>query len=153
MAGHCADCTGCCIVFSVEEVGKAFGEPCRHIGKTLFGVGCTIYENRPDACRKYVCLYLDSQRRMDVPSMPENMRPNVSKVVLGWPWGTDRETLFVYPYPDHPTAWQRAPVSGYLKDVLARGGKVVVVVGEKRIAIKGDIAFVGTEAEFADLLQ
>jgi hypothetical protein len=40
-----------------------------------------------------------------------------------------------------------------LRDVLARGGKVVVVSGDKRIAIKGDMAFVGTEAEFAEILK
>lgn len=153
MAGFCQDCTGCCIVFEVKDVGKAFGEPCKHLGKTLFGTGCTIYEQRPDACQHYVCLWLDSQRQIDVPSMPEAMRPDVTKVVLGWPWGTDRETLFVYPYPGYDNAWQKAPVSHYLRSVLAKGGKVVVVAGDKRIAIKGDMAFVGTESEFADLLQ
>lgn len=152
MAGMCQDCTGCCIVFEVKDVHKAFGEPCKHLAKTLFGIGCQIYEDRPDACRHYVCLWLDSQRRMDVPSFPENMRPDITKVVLGWPWGTDRETLFVYPYPGHDNAWQRPPVSQYLRSVLAKGGKVVVVTGEKRIAIKGDMAFVGTESEFEELL-
>ena len=152
MAGLCQDCTGCCIVFEVKDVGKAFGEPCKHIGKTLFGTGCTIYHERPDACQKYVCLWLDSQRRVDVPSLPENMRPDVVKCVLGWPWGVDRETLFVYPYPSHIGAWQKPPVSDYLRMILDRGGKIVVVAGDKRIAIKGDMAFMGTEDEFADLL-
>ena len=85
--------------------------------------------------------------------MPEGMRPDVTKVVLGWPWGTDRETLFVYPYPGHESAWQKPPVSKYLGMVLARGGKVVIVTGDKRIAMKGDMAVVGTEEEFANLLQ
>jgi hypothetical protein len=80
------------------------------------------------------------------------MRPDVTKVVLGWPWGEDRETLFVYPYPGYETAWQKPPVSHYLRDVLARGAKVVIVAGGKRIAIKGDMAIVGTEAEFESLL-
>lgn len=152
MAGLCADCTGCCTVFEVEAVGKAFGEPCKHLGKTLFGPGCQIYNERPDACRHYICLWLDSQRRVDVASMPESMRPNITKCVLGWPWGTDRETLFVYPYPGHDSAWQKPPVSEYLRSVLAKGAKVVIVLKEKRIAIKGDMAFVGTESEFAELL-
>lgn len=152
MAGHCADCTGCCLVFEVKDVPKAFGEPCKHLGKTLFGHGCTIYETRPDACKHYVCLWLDSQRRIDVPSMPENMRPDVTHVVLGWPWGTDRETLFVYPYPGYDDAWQKPPVADYLRMILSRRGKIVVVVGNKRWAIKGDMAFVGTEDEFAQIL-
>lgn len=152
MAGHCQDCTGCCVVFEVKDVPKAFGEPCKYLGKTLFGPGCTIYEDRPYACRHYVCLWLDSQRREDVSTMPESLKPEVCKVVMGWPWGIDRETLFVYPYPGYETAWQKPPVSLHLRAILAKGGKVVVVVKDKRIAIKGDMAFVGTEDEFAELL-
>ena len=152
MASHCQDCTGCCTVFEVKPLNKAFGEPCKHLGKTLFGNGCTIYEERPDACKRYVCLWLDSQRRADKQSMPERFRPDVTKVVLGWPWGTDRETLFVYPYPGHDNAWRQPPVSLYLREILAKGAKVVVVVGDKRIAIRGDMAVVGTEDEFAELL-
>ena len=151
MASHCEECTGCCLVFEVKEVNKAFGEPCKHLGKTLVGPGCMIYESRPDACRKYVCLWLDSQRRIDVPSMPENMRPEVTHVVLGWPWGEDRETLFVYPFPGHDNAWRKPPVSHYLRQVLAKGGKIVVVVNKHRIALKGDVAIIGTEEEFAEL--
>ena len=152
MAGLCQDCDGCCVVFEVKDVPKAFGEACKHLGPTLFGHGCQIYAERPDACKRYVCLWLDSQRRSDVEKFPENMRPNVTKCVLGWPWGMDRETLFVYPYPGHDTAWQKPPVSLYLRSILAKGAKVVVVTKDKRIAIKGDMAFVGTEAEFEELL-
>ena len=152
MAGLCQDCDGCCVVFEVKDVPKAFGEPCKHLGKTLFGHGCTIYNDRPDACKRYICLWLDSQRRPEVSTFPESMRPDVTKCVLGWPWGEDRETLFVYPYPGHETAWQKPPVSLYLQSILAKGAKVVVVAKDKRIAIKGDMAFVGTESEFEELL-
>ena len=99
MAGLCQDCTGCCVVLEVKDVNKAFGEPCKHLGATLFGKGCQIYHQRPDACQHYVCLWLDSQRRPEVPTFGEALRPDVCHVVMGWPWGTDRETLFVYPYP------------------------------------------------------
>lgn len=153
MAGHCQDCTGCCVVFAVEAVNKAFGEPCKHLGPTAFGKGCQIYSTRPDACTRYVCLWLDSQRREDVESFGENMRPDVIKCVLGWPWGIDRETLFVYPYPGHDEAWRKNPVALYLQHVLQKGGKVVVVIGNKRIVIKGDMAFIGTEEEFEGLLE
>lgn len=140
------------MVFEVHAVGKKFGEPCQHLGKTLFGQGCTIYETRPDACRHYVCLWLDSQRKDPRLKFPEEMRPDRCKVVMGWPWGEDRETLFVYPYPGHDDAWQRPPVSNYLRNILARGAKLVVVTRDKRIAIKGDMAFVGSEDEFEELL-
>jgi hypothetical protein len=139
------------MVFEVHAVGKAFGEPCKHLGQTLFGAGCTIYNDRPDACRHYVCLWLDSQRKDPKLAFPEALRPDVCKVVMGWPWGEDRETLFIYPYPGYEMAWQKPPVSTYLRNILARGAKLVVVTKDKRIAVKGDMAFVGTEDEFAEL--
>lgn len=83
--------------------------------------------------------------------MPENLRPDVTKVVMGWPWGEDRETLFVYPYPGHELAWRKPPVSDHLRMILSRGGKIVVVMNNRRLAIKGDMAFFGTEDEFAEL--
>jgi hypothetical protein len=152
MAAMCQDCTGCCTVFEVKDIAKPFGQPCKHLGPTLFGTGCQIYSTRPDACKRYVCLWLDSQRRPEVERMPEALRPDVCKVVLGWPWGEDRETMFVYPYPGHDDAWKAEPVAGYLRMILSRGGKIVVVTGRTRTAIKGDMAFVGTEEEFASIL-
>lgn len=153
MAGLCQDCDGCCRVFEVPAVDKAFGEPCKHLGRTLLGPGCKIYADRPDACQHYVCLWLDSHRRLEVAPLSDELRPNVCHVVMGWPWGKDRETLFVYPYPDYPNAWRLAPVSDHLRLILSRGGKIVVVTGAQRIAIKGDMAVIGTEEEFASLLS
>lgn len=37
--------------------------------------------------------------------------------------------------------------------IVARGGKLVIVTGKTRMAIKGDMAVVGTEEEFADILS
>lgn len=85
--------------------------------------------------------------------MPEELRPDVCKVVMGWPFGTDLTTLFVYPYPGYEDAWRKSPVSNHLRMILSRGGKIVVVTGKTRIALKGDMAVIGTEEEFADLLK
>lgn len=71
---------------------------------------------------------------------------------MGWPWGIDRETLLIYPYPGHKDAWRVDPVKSYLRMILSRGGKVVVLAGKERIAISGDIAVIGTEEEFEKLL-
>lgn len=154
MAGLCQDCTGCCTVFEVKEVQKPFGELCKHVGPTLFGgVGCQIYAERPLACQHYICLWLDSQRRPEVERMPEELKPEACKVVMGWPWGLDRETLFVYPYPGHDDAWRVGPVAEHLKMILSRGGKIVIVTGKTRIALRADMAVIGTEEEFAQLLS
>jgi hypothetical protein len=154
MAGLCEDCTGCCTVFEVKDIGKPFGAACQYLGATAFGRGCTIYAERPQPCKNYVCLWLDSQRRQEpADRLPEALKPEACKVVMGWPWGEDRDTLFVYPYPGYEGAWRKPPVAEHLRMILSRGGKVVVVTGATRIAIKGDMAFVGTEEEFAQLLS
>ena len=153
MAAHCQDCSACCTVFDVPGV-TSFGETCKHVGQTGHGVGCMIYAKRPVECMTYVCLWLDSQRHAlsEFAPMPESMRPDVCHVVMGFPGARERDAMFVYPLPGHENAWRLPPVSDYLREILARGAKVVVVEGAKRWALKGDMAVVGTEEEFADLL-
>lgn len=152
MAGLCESCTGCCEVLEIKEIAKPFGEACKHIGQTGCGKGCQIYLERPEACKNYICLWLDSQRRVEVERMPEELRPDRCYVVMGWPWALDRATLYVYPYPGHEGAWRKPPVSDHLRMVLARGGKIAIVTRTHRIALKGDMAVVGTEEEFEKLL-
>lgn len=159
MAGLCQDCDACCRVFEVDSVSgdpipvhKAFNQPCKFLGQTQHGPGCTIYNERPIACNHYICLWLDSQRRDDISTMSEALKPNACKVVMGWPWGEDRETLYVYPLPGYENNWRYPPVADHLRMILGRGGKVVVLVSGKRIVLRGDMAVIGTEEEFEKLL-
>lgn len=157
MAGLCQDCTACCQVFEVKDekhkLDKAFGEKCKLLHRSLLGPGCSVYTDRPDACRNYICLWLEAARSVSRHA-PEELRPDVCGVVMGWPWGVDRETLHVYPIPGHdkyPDAWKFPPVSDYLQDLLRRGGKLMIFAEGKRIAIRGDMAVIGTEEEFEKL--
>lgn len=49
----CGDCTACCTVMGVAELGKPYAFPCQHLGDG----GCTIYESRPDSCVGCECLW------------------------------------------------------------------------------------------------
>jgi hypothetical protein len=60
--------------------------------------------------------------------------------------------MFVYPYATHQDVWQKSPVKDYLQLILSRGAKVAIVLTNRRIALRGDMAVIGTEQEFADLL-
>ena len=51
----CGDCTLCCTVLRVDEIGKLGGEDCVH--QQAHG-GCAIYSTRPNVCRGYRCLWL-----------------------------------------------------------------------------------------------
>lgn len=49
----CGDCTACCTVKGVRELGKPSQTPCQH----LCQAGCAIYARRPTSCRDYACLW------------------------------------------------------------------------------------------------
>ncbi|HEV3340925.1 MAG TPA: hypothetical protein VG125_11230 [Pirellulales bacterium] len=63
----CGDCTACCTVKGVSELGKPSQTACRHLCPT----GCAIYSARPKGCRDYACLWRqgwiegDERRRPD----------------------------------------------------------------------------------------
>lgn len=63
----CGDCTACCNVKAVRELGKPSQVACRH----LCQAGCRIYNARPAECREYACFWRqglidgDERRRPD----------------------------------------------------------------------------------------
>ena len=63
----CGECTACCSVKGVPELGKPGQVACRH----LCQAGCGVYGRRPTSCREYACLWRqglidgDERRRPD----------------------------------------------------------------------------------------
>lgn len=55
MTRACGDCTACCRIVPVRELGKGHNTRCAH---QRFGKGCTIYAQRPLPCRLWSCLWL-----------------------------------------------------------------------------------------------
>ena len=49
----CGECTSCCTVMAVTELNKPRGQACKHICAS----GCAIYDERPDSCRRFDCLW------------------------------------------------------------------------------------------------
>jgi hypothetical protein len=54
---RCRQCDACCEVVAVEELAKPEQEKCRHQGRGG-KPGCSIYEERPRACRAWACGWL-----------------------------------------------------------------------------------------------
>ena len=52
----CGGCNACCKTFPVPEVGKQDSAMCKHCD---IGVGCKIYDSRPDACKLFACMWLN----------------------------------------------------------------------------------------------
>ena len=120
----CGPCTLCCKVLAVDELQKPMGAWCAHCAA---GKGCTIYAERPHACRTFECVWL-----MD-PEMPHRFRPDQTKVVLD----QDPEGLRLIARcdPGNPQAWRRNPIYAALKGYAADtwgSGKVVLAVAGRR---------------------
>src|SRR5438128_2317660 len=64
---ECGKCQACCTVLGIKELNKPNHTVCSHQCDS----GCDIYENRPDTCRGYACLWQlgilegDERRRPD----------------------------------------------------------------------------------------
>jgi hypothetical protein len=48
----CGECTACCDVMGVEELGKPYYARCSHLGDD-----CGIYESRPASCARFRCAW------------------------------------------------------------------------------------------------
>ncbi len=46
---ECKRCGNCCKRFAIAEIGKKKGEICKYLENN----NCSIYENRPEACRNF----------------------------------------------------------------------------------------------------
>lgn len=67
----CGDCTECCYVFRIDEIGKPKHTMC----KECTGSGCGIYETRPQTCSGYQCEYLKKD-------WSEDLRPDRCGVLI-----------------------------------------------------------------------
>jgi len=94
----CGTCIMCCKVYRIPVLNKQEGKWCAHCA---IGSGCRIYEDRPEWCRSFLCLWLQ-----DV-TMPPEWKPEISKMVLS----IHPTTGFIYAQvdPGTPFAWRKEP--------------------------------------------
>lgn len=79
----CGECTACCTVIGVEELKKDPYTKCEHLKEN-----CSIYEERPNSCKIFECLYLSG----NLLSLDERNRPDKLGVIFTHPAQMD-ETL------------------------------------------------------------
>jgi hypothetical protein len=122
MAGECGECTACCRVFAIPEFDKPAGKWCEHCA---IGVGCKIYEQRPERCVDYSCLWLLSQQREQPKErLAPELRPDRCRVVIGPT--TNPKIMAVTPMPGYPLAWRTGPVRVVIDRLVASGMAVAV---------------------------
>jgi len=71
-ARQCGTCTVCCYTTAVPDLSPA-NTWCQHCD---IGVGCKIYNSRPEACVQFRCLWLQSSW------MDDELRPDKSGVMF-----------------------------------------------------------------------
>lgn len=74
MKRQCGECTLCCRLLPVPQLGKLAGQRCPH---QRHSCGCAIYATRPNSCRLWVC-----QWRNDPEHTADLRRPDRSHYVI-----------------------------------------------------------------------
>lgn len=124
----CGTCTLCCKLLAVDAISKPACSWCPHAEPTQ---GCTIYDERPQPCIDFECLWLRSQSRPK--PLPENLRPDRCRVVLD---GTaDGDALVAHVDPTRPGAALSGPMGLFIAHALQSGVRVIVAVGPRRTVL------------------
>src|ERR1700686_1993314 len=127
----CGDCSLCCKVMRIAALDKPPGSWCKNCRP---GSGCTIYTERPQECRDFVCLYLINAE------LGDEWRPSQSKIVLVSE--QDGNRIVAHVDPQRPDAWKQQPYYQQLKLWAARSvafrGQVIACVGRRMYMIFPD---------------
>jgi hypothetical protein len=113
----CGSCSLCCRLLDVPEAGKPDHEWCPHCrpGKGVGG-GCTIYQDRPATCRKYLCMWLMW------PAFDARWFPKDCGIVVDF--YIDKETgplMRFHVDPRIPNRWREEPYYSTIKEFALLG--------------------------------
>lgn len=117
----CGECTLCCKLMAVAELGpKPVNVWCQHCSP---GKGCKIYGSHPHSCKTFECLW------RAVEDTPEDMRPDKTHVFItsnpDEKGGISSYTAFVD--PGYPDAWQQGDMFSLIKFIVVQSGIPMVI--------------------------
>lgn len=128
---NCGSCTLCCKLYHVPEIAKAAGKWCQHC---VTSKGCTIYTERPQPCRDFLCIWMQDA------GLPDDWKPNQSKMIAS----LSEATGFVHVRcdPSNPNIWRTKSrhifLRNWSKQLLERGVHLLVLIGEEAYVIMPD---------------
>lgn len=148
MTASCDGCAACCHLVPVDEINKPGCQWCKFVERMATGRRCGIYQERPDACRTFECIWLQSQVRTPANGFPAGqvlppaLRPDRCHVVfsqdayLNGRVDPNERRMVLFVDPDWPDAWRARRVTEQINGFLARGGAVEVIVGSDKITLR-----------------
>ncbi|MBB3978224.1 hypothetical protein GGQ64_003458 [Rhizobium azooxidifex] len=117
----CGTCTLCCRLPDIDALSKPANAWCQHCRAEG---GCTIYQDRPQVCRDFLCLWMVDD-------------------ALGQEWEPARSHMMIYRQgpqvtvlvdPAHAAVWRREPyysrLETWAKEAEADHGYVIVFAGD-----------------------
>jgi len=118
----CGDCTFCCKTLKIDQLAKPAGRWCVHCAQ---GRGCKIYDERPEVCRTYQCVWTQADVLSNI------WRPDRAKFLMESRDASDgppdliagrfvKNELIVVVEPSMPDAWRREPYYAQLKKLADR---------------------------------
>ncbi len=125
MAGACGSCTMCCKLMGIKAIDKPKNKTCSNC---IAGVGCSIYSDRPQECKSFRCIWLQTQELGPARRMTEAMRPDKSKIILHTT--PDEKGIVAKVDPGFPMAWQESDVTAVLS-VLSMSLLVLIEAGNR----------------------
>lgn len=90
----CGECTACCTIKAVPELGKPTQAACTHLCRAQ----CAIYASRPASCRDYACFW-----RQGLIDGDERRRPDHLGVII------DHEPFALVPGAVRLVVWEIEP--------------------------------------------
>lgn len=134
----CGDCQLCCRLVPVPTIGKAAGVKCQF---QKYGKGCTIYADRPFACRTWSCRWLSD------PETAGMSRPDRCHYVIDCTW--DYVTMVpkdggapiqipviqVWVDPAHRDAHRAPELREYMARVAIKHGAATIIRWSRQDAI------------------
>ncbi len=125
----CGTCTLCCKSMGIDrDDGTTLSLANEWCPLIEIGVGCRDYENRPNQCQGFKCMWLltqSSENPKDI--FPEEVRPDKSRIVLVTK--NDGNTILAIVDPHRGDSYQNGKMGGYLR-WLGDKYPVIVVIGQ-----------------------
>jgi hypothetical protein len=125
----CGDCTLCCRLLPVVDLGKNAGQRCDH---QRSGKGCMIYANRPPSCVHWSCKWLvnDGTAGLPRPDRAHYVIDIMPDYVTMTPEGGDPIRIpvqQVWVDPQHRDAWRTPELREQMARLAATDGMATII--------------------------